>query len=267
MPEQFTFQLKKGNAAQIYEDQKVPSMFRPLAEATLREVAVPDGSRVIDIACGTGVVSRLLAEKVGKSGSVVGVDLNPNMIEVAKRSVPSTVELHEGDVTALPFPDGSFDMAFCQQGLQFFPEKVAALKEVRRVLKPGGTLILTVWSAVPALGAAVSEGLERYVGAEAARAALSPFAFRDLEVIKLLFVESGFSDIQTEVLAVDRLLGPTEESIPQELGGGGFGEDLEKLDASDKTALINGIGEALKEFQTDDGFAVPQPTHLIRAAA
>ena len=130
MPEQESWQLE-GNAPQIYEDQKVPAMFRPLAEATLDRVDVPKGSRVLDVACGTGIVARLVAEKAGKSGSVLGVDLNAGMIEVAKQNSPVTeanVEWRQGDVNALPFPDASFDIAFCQQGLQFFPEKLAALK-------------------------------------------------------------------------------------------------------------------------------------------
>ena len=75
MPEQETFQLQ-GNAAQIYEEQKVPAMFRPLAEATLRQVDVHDGASVIDIACGMGIVGRLLPQNIGRSGSVTGVDLH-----------------------------------------------------------------------------------------------------------------------------------------------------------------------------------------------
>ena len=131
MPEEKTFQLQ-GNAPQIYEDQQVPSLFRPLAELTLRHVDVPEGSRVIDVACGTGIVGRLIAEKVGKSGSVVGVDLNAGIIEVAKQNSPvdsAPLEWRQGDVNALPFPDASFDIAFCQQGLQFMPDKSGAMAE------------------------------------------------------------------------------------------------------------------------------------------
>ena len=91
--------------------------------------------------------------------------------------------------------------------------------------------------------------------------------FKDLEIIKPLFVESGFSNIQTEVLVVDRLLGPAEESILLELAGGGLADDIEKLDTATRTALINGVGEELIEFQTDNGFAVPQHTHRIQAKA
>ena len=89
MAEQERYQLQ-GNAPQIYEEQSVPTIFQPLAELTLQHVDVDEGARVIDVACGTGIVGRLVAEKVGKSGSVVGVDLNAGMIEVAKRSAPVT---------------------------------------------------------------------------------------------------------------------------------------------------------------------------------
>lgn len=266
MPENNAWQLQ-GNAAQIYEEQKVPEMFRPLAEATLSKIAVPDGIRVIDVACGTGIVSRLLAEKIGKSGSIVGIDLNAGMIEVAERSAPSGVEWHQGDVMALPFPDHSFDMAFCQQGLQFFPEKVAALQEIRRVLVPGGALIVTVWSAVPALATALAEALTKYVSPAIAKTSLAPYMFIDLEVIKGLFIESGFSDIKTEVLVVDRKLGSAEESIPLEIASTPYGADVEKLDEVAKETMFREVGEALKDYGTGDGFSIPQHTHLIRATA
>jgi ubiquinone/menaquinone biosynthesis C-methylase UbiE len=115
MPGPENWQLQ-GNARQMYEEQKVPAMFRPLAEATLRRVDVPEGARVIDLACGTGIVGRLVAGKVGKTGSVVGVDLNAGMIEVAKQSaalVGVAAEWRQGDVCALPLPDAAFDLAFC----------------------------------------------------------------------------------------------------------------------------------------------------------
>ena len=118
------------------------------------------------MACGTGIVARLVAEKVGPSGTVTGVDLNPGMIEAAQRYSSATsvnIEWHQSDVTGLPFADASFDIAFYQQGLQFFPDKPAALSEMRRVLAPGGTLVLTVWSAISPLMAAVADaaGLRR----------------------------------------------------------------------------------------------------------
>ena len=269
MPEQERYQLK-DNAPQIYEDQKVPSMFRPLAEATLGQLDFLEGARVIDVACGTGIVGRLVAEKVGKSGSVVGVDLNAGMIEVAQQHSPVTganVEWRQGDVIALPFPDGSFDLAFCQQGLQFFPDKLGALKELRRILTPGGSLILTVWSEVSPLNAALADALARYVSAEVAKKSLMPYSFHDPEVIRALVVESGFSEIQMKILVVERRIGPAEESIPEEMASSAYAEDVGKLERTALTAMVKQVGEALQDYRKDDGFATPQHAHLIRATA
>lgn len=269
MAEQETFQLQ-GNAPQIYEEQSVPTIFRPLTELTLRQVDIPAGARIVDVACGTGIVARLVAEKVGKSGSVVGVDLNAGMIEVAKQNSPMTgpnVEWRQGDVTALPFPDASFDFAFCQQGLQFFPEKLEALKEIRRVLAPGKTVVLTVWSAVSPLASAIADALNRYVSAEAAKSSLAPFSFHDPNVIQALLAESGFLDIHMEILVFERRLGPAEDSIPGAMASDTYANDVEKLDRTTRTALFKEVGEALQNYRKDGGFAISIESHLIRATA
>lgn len=269
MAEQETFQLE-GNAPQIYETQKVPALFRPLAEITLRHVNIPEGSRVIDIACGTGIVGRLAAEKAGRSGSVVGVDLNAGMIEVARQKRPTSgaaMELHQGDAATLPFPDDSFGIAFCQQGLQFFPDKIGALREMRRVLGPGGSATLTVWSEVPPWAVAIANGLTRYVSADAAKQSLGPFTFNDTGVIHGLLVEAGFSDIHMDILVVDRNIGPAEIAIPEEMASAAYATDVAKLDIATRTVMIKEIGAALSKYRIGKGFAVPQETHLIRAAA
>ena len=267
MTEQRNYWLQ-SDAAKTYEEQNVPSLLRPLAELTLQRVVVNEGDRIIDVACGTGILGRLVAQKLGTAGSVVGVDLNPAMIEVAREYSPKTsvnVEWLQGDVTDLQFPDASFDITFCQQGLQFFPEKVAALKELRRVTTPGGSINLTVWSAVSPVNAAISDALARYVNDEAAQSALSPYAFRDAEVIKGLMIEAGIQGITMETLVVERLIGHGEESIPRLMAGTPYGVDFGKADEVTQRAVVKDVVEALQGFQGDNGIVVPQETHLIRA--
>jgi ubiquinone/menaquinone biosynthesis C-methylase UbiE len=269
LPEQEAWQLE-GNAAQIYEEQKVPSLFRPLAELTLRHVDLHQSDHVVDLACGTGIMGRLAAEVVGSSGRVAGVDLNSGMIEAAKRHSPVTganMEWHQGDVTALPFPDASFDIAFCQQGLQFFPDKLAALKEIRRVLKSNGSLNLTVWSDLNPYNAAVAGALTQYVSAQVAAGSTAPFEFGNLGVIKKLLIDAGFHAIDTESLVVQRRLGPAEESIPMELAGVPYASDVERLDPPTRNALFKYITDALEKYRVADGLEIPQETHLVRADA
>jgi ubiquinone/menaquinone biosynthesis C-methylase UbiE len=124
-----TFNLSTA-AAQKYEIQKVPSIFGPLAEATLEAISLPPNARVIDVACGTGIIPKLLSERLLGKGWIVGTDLNPAMIEVARSTMPHSrhrIDWYTCDVTQLPFEDGEFELAFCQQELQFFPDKPKAL--------------------------------------------------------------------------------------------------------------------------------------------
>ena len=115
---------------------------------------------------------------------------------------------YQGDVIALAFPDASFDIGFCQQGLQFFPDKLDALKEIHRVLALEGIVALAIWSSLPPLGIAIADGLTRYVSTEIAKQSLGPVSFSDPDVIRGLPVEAGFSKIEMEVLVVERRIGP-----------------------------------------------------------
>ena len=137
-----------GSAPEIYERELVPAVFGPWAPILIELVDPKPGDRVIDIACGTGIVAGLAAAKVGPTGIVAGVDLNPGMLSVARTLRSSddaaSVRWQEASADRLPFPDGSFDIAYCQLGLQFFADRPAALREMRRVLSSTGQLALMV---------------------------------------------------------------------------------------------------------------------------
>ncbi|MHA1570285.1 MAG: class I SAM-dependent methyltransferase, partial [Alphaproteobacteria bacterium] len=261
------FQLL-GAAAQIYEAQKVPAIFQPLAELTLAEVGLGAGERVLDVACGTGIVARLAAAKVGKCREVVGIDLNASMIEVARdiaATTPGNFGWHTGDAGALPFDDSRFDTVFCQQGLQFFPDKPAALGEMKRVLRNSGRAVLTIWSEVSPLFAAVGEALAKHFDAELARRAVAPFAFRDGKIIEELLSDAGFQHIDMQTLTVMRRIGPIAESLPKELAGSPIGDDIANANVATRAALTVDVDLALKPFRVDGGVAIPQHTHLIIA--
>ena len=141
-----------GSAPEVYERDLVPAVFGPWATILIGLAPPKVGDRVIDIACGTGIVARIAAAKVGPSGAVAGVDLNPGMLNVA-RSLKTTddaapVQWQEASADKLPFPDGSFDVAYCQLGLQFFADRPAALREMRRVLFTRGRLAVMVWCGI-----------------------------------------------------------------------------------------------------------------------
>lgn len=168
----------------------VPAVFGVWAPI-LVELAQPrPGDRIVDVACGAGIVARIAAARVGPTGALVGVDLNPGMLSVA-RSVVSTDSLsgaplqwQEASADKLPFPDGSFDIVYCQLGLQFFADRAAALREMRRVLGAEGRLALMVWRGIhesPGF-AMLAEALERHVGKAAATIMRAPFGLSNAEV-------------------------------------------------------------------------------------
>ncbi|HRI43183.1 MAG TPA: methyltransferase domain-containing protein [Fimbriimonadaceae bacterium] len=130
---------------EIYEQYLVAPLFRPLAGPLLEEVELRLGDRLLDVACGTGVVARVAKEHLGETGKVVGIDISPGMLAIARREAHD-IEWREGDACSLPLQEGEqFDAVVCQQGLQFFPDRPAAVREMRRAMAIGGRLAVSTW--------------------------------------------------------------------------------------------------------------------------
>ena len=136
---------------------------------------------------------------------------------------------------------------------------------MRRVLAPGKSVVLTVWSAVSPLFAAIAEACDRYIGPEASTSALSPFAYRDIKVIKALLLEAGFPEVKVDPLAVERRIGPAKEAIPKKIAGAPVGTLMAKLDGPTQKPLYDDIEEALSGYVVNGGIVVPQEAHLIQA--
>jgi ubiquinone/menaquinone biosynthesis C-methylase UbiE len=137
--------FSQANFPEVYEQALVGPLFRPWVGALLDAVELRSGDRLLDLACGTGIVGRLARERMGAAGTVVGVDLNPQMLAVARALAPG-IEWREGDASALPLNDRErFTVVVCQQGFQFFPFPAAAAGEIHRALVPGGRLGISTW--------------------------------------------------------------------------------------------------------------------------
>jgi len=138
-----------GSVPQIYETLFVPLIFAPYAADLVNRLRARPVSRVLEIAAGTGVVTRAMAEALPASIPIVATDLNQAMLDCAAAvGTARPVEWRQADAMQLPFPDGSFDTVVCQFGVMFFPDKPKAFAEVRRVLQPGGTFIFNVWDRI-----------------------------------------------------------------------------------------------------------------------
>jgi len=188
---------QRPNPAEVYEDFVVREQFRPFTEELLARAAPQPGERVLDLACATGGVARLVAPHVAPGGGVTGLDVSPAMLAVARARAAAegvAVTWCCGDAVALPYADGAFDLAFCQQGLQFFPDKPAALRELRRALAPGGRALLSTWAPLDhsPVVAAFNHAVERHLGVAPLA---TPFSLTDAGAVRALLAGAGFADV------------------------------------------------------------------------
>lgn len=185
------------DAAHAYESLFVPALFGQWAERVVQAAGVQEGQRVLDVACGTGVLARAASERVGAAGRVVGLDPNPGMLRVAEELAPGA-EWREGVAESLPFPDESFDRVLSQFGLMFFQDRPQAVREMRRVLAPGGRLVIAVWDSLdnnPAYARSVAL-LEQTAGRRAADALRAPFVLGQREALAALVAQGGVSSAE-----------------------------------------------------------------------
>lgn len=186
---------------EIYERVLVAPLFRPFAQQLVARLEPRQGDRAIDVACGTGICARILRERLGPDAPIVGVDLAPAMLAVASTADPS-IDWREGNATALPVGEAErFSLLTCHQGLQFVPDKAAAVSEMRRVLAPGGRLAVACWRSLQdtPLALALNAVAERHVGPITD----SRHGFGDRGSLQQLVADGGFTDVVSDTLTHD----------------------------------------------------------------
>jgi len=194
-----SFESYGGTAPENYERYFVPVIGRPLAERLVEQAALQEGERVVDLACGTGIVARLAAERVGATGAVDGVDINPGMLGVARTvSATANVRWFESSADALPFDDDSTDVVLCQMGLQFFPDKTAALIEARRILRAGGRLVLNLPGPTPALFGTLESELASQLSPDVAKFVGMVFSLHEHDAVAELIRAAGFPTVEVQ---------------------------------------------------------------------
>jgi ubiquinone/menaquinone biosynthesis C-methylase UbiE len=265
------WQQVSGNAAEVYERQLVPVMLAPWAPKLIDLAEVQPGMHVLDVACGTGVVTRLAAERVGSTGRVVGLDINTAMLSVARQLGPiggATVEWLEASALEIPLPDSSFDVVFCQHGLQQFPDRPTALREMRRVLVPSGRLALCVWSRIqgsPGM-AALAEALERHVGAETGANRRAPFTLGDPVQLRALVGDAGFRDIDVRTMVETARFPSPEALVAYQLAATPL-STLGTVTEEAQQTVARDVRAALQPYMHDGQLAVPMEAHFALARA
>lgn len=185
------------DAAKAYEGLMVPALFGEWAPTVADAARLQAGERVLDVACGTGVLAREALSRTGAGEFVTGLDPNAGMLEVAKELTPG-VEWRQGMAESLPFSDASYDVVVSQFGFMFFNNRYEALRQVLRVLRPGGRIAFAVWDSLENIPAYADEValLERLAGAPAADALRAPFALGDRRDLKKLFADAGVEAVE-----------------------------------------------------------------------
>jgi ubiquinone/menaquinone biosynthesis C-methylase UbiE len=261
-----------GNAAETYQRALVPAVFAAWAPRVVALADLQPGERVLDIACGTGVVARLAARQVGRTGTVTGLDLNPGMLAMAASIASSDTDSapiawREASATQMPFPDAAFDVAYCQLGLQFFPDRAAALREMHRVLVPGGRLGLMVWRAIqhsPGFGV-LAAALARHVSPDAAAIMRTPFALAEAEHLHALMAAEDFREITIEAVAGTVRFPSVTRFVQDYVAGSPLSGHVAKVSDEARAALIGEVSDALASRLGDDGLTFPIEAHLARA--
>lgn len=256
------------NSPAAYEDYLVGRFFRRWAERLLAHADVSPGDRILDAGCGTGIVARTAASRIGQTGQVVGLDINDGMLSEARRQdTDDTVSWETGALEDMPFDDGSFDVILSQQVLQFVPDRALALAELHRTLAPGGKLVIASLRDLDFNRSyeALATALERNASQEAGDMMRSPFSGPDANTIRQELGAQGFTRISIQNDILDVRFPSASEYLRQEAASSPLAEPLAELNGSRLGALITDLEEVLSPFTDDHGIAFPMETYFVTA--
>jgi ubiquinone/menaquinone biosynthesis C-methylase UbiE len=251
-------------AADIYEEFFLPALFQEWTERVADAAQIQAGDRVLDVACGTGVLARTVAARVSPPGSVIGLDVNQGMLAVAAQKAPH-IDWRHGKAEALPFDTSSFDAVVSQFGLMFFEDREAAIGEMARVLRPGGRVALAVWDSLDNTPgyAAMVELLHNLFGESAARGLRAPYNMGDKAALRALFASAGFTDAQVVTHRGTARYPSIKSWVHTDVYGWTLADMLNEAQVE---TLVNAAEQALAQFVHADGrVTFDAPAHIVSA--
>ena len=251
-----------------YESCSVRHLLSPWAGELLERVEPLRDARVLDLACGTGLMARLASPLVGAGGAITGIDGLESMLSVARRlpAPPGArIEWLHGDAARLPAAGAMFDIVLCHEALQFFPDRGAALREVRRVLKPGGRLAFGMWNCIERQPyfEALAIATERHLGKEAGDFQRAACALCDPQEIAALFARAGFASALVQRLRKEVHLPPAAEFPAEHLASTSLAAPFAGLEPGRRAALLAEIEQSLAPYRDASGISVPFEIHLV----
>jgi SAM-dependent methyltransferase len=253
-----------SSAAEIYDEFFLTALFDQWPPIIIELAGLAPGMRVLDIACGTGVLAIAANDAVKPNGSVVGLDLNPGMLAVARRKAPQ-IDWHESPAEALAFDDASFDAVVSQFGLMFFQDKPQAIREIVRVLRPGGRFAIAVWDSLDRVPgyAAATQLLSRLFGDEAAESLRSPYSLGDTEALAALFASAGVADVKIDTIDRNARYPSVRDWMHVDIRGWTLAD---QIDDAQFELLVTEGEKAFAHLVTADGAVeFSSPAHIVTA--
>jgi ubiquinone/menaquinone biosynthesis C-methylase UbiE len=255
--------IEAASIARNYERHLVPRLFGPSAESLLDAVTPRPGDSVLDVACGTGIAARKATERITPGGRAVGVDLIPDMLEAARVTAPTDppVEWHQASADDMPFDDGTFDVVLCQHGMQFFPDKPAALREMRRVMAADGRLGVMVLNDIrrtPPLVALI-DALGRHMGPAPAGFVQMVGALGNESELRGLIEDAGFSDVKVTPVAMEYRFPSPEWFVRRYVESTPLAANpaVAEADEATRLAVENDFSAALADYVDGEGVRFP----------
>lgn len=258
-----------GNSAENYERDFLPAIAIPVAAELLRAADLQPGDRVLDVGCGTGLIARRAAETVGDRGSVAGIDISPEMIAVAmSRPVPggAPIEWHQGDATALPFPDESFDVVLCQMTLMFVEDRLTALREMHRVLARGGRVLISTPGAIQPPFELMEQSLVEHISPDLAGFVRMVFSMHDPEVHRTLLRDAGFEPVESRSYTATLDLPAPAEFLWQYINLTPMGPFVANAPEEAKDAMEARVTSTWAPYVREERTPVEQPMVLASGA-
>lgn len=255
-------------AAELYEQVVARYILGPWAPLLVEAAHVSAGERLLDVACGTGVVARAAAERIGTAGSIVGIDLNPGMVAVAARlpqPAGARIEWLERSALDLQLPGASFDVVLCQQGLQFFPDKLLAMREMRRVLVPEGRLAISVWNSAGRYNSAVGKVLAAFLGNKVAARFCASRAAPSKEEIEQFAADAGLLDVEVRIQRLEVHFPRLENFVLDHLAATPVSSVIADADEGARKGIGAAVMNELRSYADRDGVTFPEETYVLTA--
>lgn len=266
--------LAEPTPAEAYDRYLGPAMFEPWAEVLLDLAEPASGERVLDLACGTGIVTRKLAHRLGASGQILAMDINPDMLAVARGlALPPgpAVNWRQGDACAIDAPDHGFDLLLCQQGYQFFPDRPKAASEIRRVIKEGGRVVVAVWEGLDRhpVFQALFQAEAHHLGVAVEKLAV-PFSLSDTTVLQHEFQQAGFSRVSVSSHSMEARFRDARKFIDLVVrSGAAVIPELDLTDPGEHQALMDVVHReaagVVDRYREGDGVVFPMHSSLVLA--